>query len=350
MAEPPSKDRQSAPVRAQALPPLTEAEKAVQEAANTLLQYDRTVELINEANQRVDRFRLYPHVIQDLNRICINRLESDAGRWRDVPMRIGGSSHTPPPPEEVPRHIDEMCEYVNDNWGSRSALHLAAFVMWRLNWIHPFIDGNGRTTRAVSYYALCAKLNFHIPGVMTIPEMITKDKGPYYAALEGGDKAWEQQHQIDVSEMEELLGGLLARQMVLAVERAKQELPDNRRVGSRETLPVGAQNRDVSSRSDRPDSSFLVGAAFGALALIFFMALVLLSVAGLTVPDGARYLVVIVVAFSGALATGFLGGKVSGRGSVPITTTVAGHDLKFSVTGGVATLIILLLLGAWLFK
>ncbi|MBV9180292.1 MAG: Fic family protein [Acidobacteria bacterium] len=68
--------------------------------------------------------------------------------------------------------------------GDRSAFHLAAYVMWRLNWIHPFVNGNGRTTRAVSYYVLCAKLEVYIPGVTTVPELIGHNKDPYYKALE----------------------------------------------------------------------------------------------------------------------------------------------------------------------
>jgi Fic family protein len=76
-----------------------------------------------------------------------------------------------------------MCDYVNQNWG-RSALHLAAYVLWRINWIHPFADGNGRTARAVSYILLSIKLDSLLPGTKTIPDQIAADKKPYYAALE----------------------------------------------------------------------------------------------------------------------------------------------------------------------
>ena len=340
MPEPPDKDRQSAPIRTDPLPPLTEAEKAKQEATNTLLQYDRMVELIGDANRASGRFRLRPHVIQELNRISILRIESDAGRWRDVPMHIEGSRHNPPPPEEVPRHIDEMCEYINDHWDSQSALHLAAFIMWRLNWIHPFVDGNGRTTRAVSYYVLCSKLGFHIPGVTTIPELIATNKQPYYDALEAADEA-HKQGTIDVSAMGNLIKDLLARQMVLALERAESA------AGARS--PTNPVKFDTLKKSDSgPQFSLRIGAWFGAAALGFFMLLILLSVAGHPVPDGAKYLIVIVLALSGGLAAAFLGGNASARGSIPIPK-VQEHSLTFAVTGGIATLIILLVLGWFLF-
>ena len=43
--------------------------------------------------------------------------------------------------------VEDMCDYVNENWEAKSAIHLAAYIMWRLNWIHPFADGNGRLSR-----------------------------------------------------------------------------------------------------------------------------------------------------------------------------------------------------------
>jgi class 3 adenylate cyclase len=266
VAKSPDTDRHSAPVRTKPLPPLTKAQKAAQEATNTLLQYDRTLQLIEEAKTECDRFRLRPHVILELNRLSIQRIESEAGRWRDVPMRIGKSKHKPPLWQDVPRYIDEMCEYINDNWRTKSALHLAAHVMWRLNWIHPFIDGNGRTTRAVSYYVLCVKLGFQIPDVTTIPELISSNKTPYYAALEAADQAWSD-GKIDLSRMENLLRNLLARQMMLAIGRAGTERQDPiSRVPTREHGTVEAVADRVSE--ERPDLAS-VAAPDGTVTILF---------------------------------------------------------------------------------
>lgn len=282
MGDPPKKERQSTPVRTERLPPLTEEAKARQEALNTLLQYDRMAELIDQTLNDSRNFRLRPSTIQDLNRISIQRIELDAGRWRDVPMRIEQSQHNPPPPEEVPRYIDEMCEHINDNWDSKSALYLAAYVMWRLNWIHPFVDGNGRTTRAISYYILCAKLGFRIPGVTTIPELVAKNKAPYYGALEVADAAYAT-GKINVEAMESLLKDLLAAQMVEAIERADSggKASDRRKSASVDNaLPTNSA--DPISRET--PFSVKIGAVFGAITLLFFMALILLQIGGYTLP------------------------------------------------------------------
>jgi Fic family protein len=88
-----------------------------------------------------------------------------------------------------------------------------------MNWIHPFADGNGRTARAISYVALSIKLDSLLPGTPAIPDQIASDKRPYYHALEMADAAWTED-RIDVSALETLLGGMLAKQLLNATREA----------------------------------------------------------------------------------------------------------------------------------
>ena len=92
--------------------------------------------------------------------------------------------------------------------------------MWRLNWIHPFADGNGRTSRAVSYLVLCVRLGERLPGANAIPDQIEKDRVPYFDALEAADNA-ERQGKVDVSKMEQLIEAMLAKQLLAVIDRAK---------------------------------------------------------------------------------------------------------------------------------
>jgi len=113
-----------------------------------------------------------------------------------------------------------MCDYVNDNWKKKSPVHLSAYVLWRLNWIHPFTDGNGRTSRAVSYLVLCVGLGYRLPGSKTIPEQIADEKTPYYEALEVADEGFEKARFPDLKAMEKLIEGLLAKQLVEVLHKA----------------------------------------------------------------------------------------------------------------------------------
>jgi Fic family protein len=89
-----------------------------------------------------------------------------------------------------------------------------------LNWIHPFVDGNGRTARAVSYLVLCVGLGYRLPGRKTIPEQISEEKKPYYRALEVADEGFAKTKEPDLSAMEQLIEGLLAKQLVEVLHKA----------------------------------------------------------------------------------------------------------------------------------
>jgi fido (protein-threonine AMPylation protein) len=105
-----------------------------------------------------------------------------------------------------------MCDYVNSQWDDASPLHLAAYVMWRLNWIHPFADGNGRTSRIASYVVLSIRAKAVLPGTPTIPDQIVDNRQPYFEALDSADAAWVE-GRLDLSKMERLLGRLLGHQL-----------------------------------------------------------------------------------------------------------------------------------------
>jgi Fic family protein len=197
-------ERHSRPGKAVPLPERSPEEIAAIEAQNGLRQFDRMIELIDQCTGRGPRFKLRPSTIGELNRLAVQDMVDRPGMWRDVSIEITSATHAPPHHLDVPREIDEMCEYVQSYWGDRTPLHLASYAMWRLNWIHPFVDGNGRTSRVISYLVLCAKLGYRLPGTKTIPERIAENKRPYYLALEAADRAWKD-GKVDVSEMEKLL-------------------------------------------------------------------------------------------------------------------------------------------------
>ena len=195
-------------------------QKARKEAENGVRQFKAAVEIIGgQILQPGQRFRLTQAVILDLHQKALEGIHPLAGTYRNSPVTIGQSSHIPPRHIEVPDHVADMCEYVNRNWEERNAIHLAAYILWRMNWIHPFADGNGRTARVVSYVVLSLKLNSLLPGTPAIPDQIASDKSPYYAALEQADDAWKRERLV-LSSMEAMLEAMLARQLYNASEEA----------------------------------------------------------------------------------------------------------------------------------
>jgi len=195
-------------------------EKARREAENGVRQFKAALEVIRTQILRPeDGFRLKQKVILQLHHKALDGIHPLAGTYRNSRVFIGDSTHVTPPPLDVPDHVSEMCDYVNENWNERNAIHLAAYVLWRMNWIHPFADGNGRTARAVSYVVLSVKLNSVLPGAPTVPDQIAADKKPYYANLEQADHAWLRE-KLDLSGMENMLDGMLAKQLLSATQEA----------------------------------------------------------------------------------------------------------------------------------
>ncbi len=193
------------------------------EAKNGLRQYDAG---LAEAQAAIERksFKLRLSLIMGLHREALAGISNYAGNFRPGSVLITKSNHTPPEHHLVPFLVEELCDYVNDNWQTRTALHLSAYVMWRLNWIHPFADGNGRTSRIVSYLVLSIKSGFILPGTPTIPDQIVNDRSGYFAALDAADAAYRD-GRVDVTQMEELVGGMLARQLAAFYESTGGKLP-----------------------------------------------------------------------------------------------------------------------------
>lgn len=196
-----------------------EQRRAEAEARNGLRQFDQACSMIVDALDKGGDWKLRPSAILGLHRAALDGISSYAGNFRPASVVISGSKHVPIDAHRVPELIEDLCDYVNTHWSDRSPVHLASYVMWRLNWIHPFSDGNGRTSRIVSYLVLSIRLGMLLPGRHTIPDQIVDNRQPYFSALEAADRAFERGNT-DVTDMEDLIGNMLARQLMGVMESA----------------------------------------------------------------------------------------------------------------------------------
>src|SRR6185312_14080116 len=139
-----------------------------------------------------------------LNHSAVTNISDFGGRFREEPIYVG--NHLPPHYREVPGLMDRLISAVHENWLEWSPTELAAYALWRLLWIHPFVEGNGRTARAACYYLLCVRNGMLLPGTKTVPELIRDDRQPYCEALRRADAAWSEGN-LDFSELEAYLAG-----------------------------------------------------------------------------------------------------------------------------------------------
>ncbi|KAL6465810.1 hypothetical protein MHYP_G00259430 [Metynnis hypsauchen] len=100
----------------------------------------------------------------------------EAGRFRTNQVFVG--HHIPPHPSDLDRHMQELVQWLN----SEEAVHLhpvefAALAHYKLVYVHPFIDGNGRTSRLL--------MNLVLMQASYPPITIRKEqRAEYYAALD----------------------------------------------------------------------------------------------------------------------------------------------------------------------
>lgn len=184
-------------------------DKLRQESRNGVIQTQYVFHLIQTWTPQS---RLTKDIILELQRLAVNQIYRCGGHFRNGPVTLSTGGHIPPDHDHVEGLVDQMCEYVNARWEERHAIHVAAYLMWRLNWIHPFFGGNGRTSRSISYLVMCVLLGRLLPGEKAIPHFISEEKTPYYRALRDADGHWSN-GVVNVSEMESLISSLLAKQL-----------------------------------------------------------------------------------------------------------------------------------------
>jgi Fic/DOC family len=187
-------------------------ERSHREAENAVRQARRLTEIIRAALSDRDAFELELGTICELNALATEGTVDEPGVVRTADLLITASFHEPPPWHDVPALLEEMIAYVN---AAEDSMYAAAYALWRLNWIHPFADGNGRTARAIAYLLISVGAGFELPGEPTLLERLVGARREYNRGLETADRAWAQ-GRLDVSILQRLLHRLFKKQIKAA--------------------------------------------------------------------------------------------------------------------------------------
>ncbi|MGD0520131.1 MAG: Fic family protein [Terracidiphilus sp.] len=180
------------------------------EEQNLLRQYDLLLNCIEIGlTKGIEAFDKY--TLWSLNAAAVANIAQFGGRYREEPIYVG--NYYPPHFKDVGNEMDRFFSLIHENWDVLDhPTLLPAYALWRLNWIHPFVEGNGRTARAACYYLICMRQGRLLPGVKIVPERIKENREPYYAALQEADRHWNEGH-FNVSNLAGYLEGLLMGQL-----------------------------------------------------------------------------------------------------------------------------------------
>lgn len=115
------------------------------------------------------------NIVKDIHELLMENILS-GGIYRNVEVRITGAGHKPPTPSEMYRQVKNFftdLPYRSD----LNAIELAAWTHAEFVRIHPFTDGNGRTSRMI--------MNYQLMSNGFLPVSIAKEKRlEYFDALE----------------------------------------------------------------------------------------------------------------------------------------------------------------------
>lgn len=136
----------------------------------------------------------------------------DEGRFRspdrqiDIGNETGDVFHVPPPAEDLPERMQQMCDFANGE-PAEPFVHpviRSIIVHFWLAYDHPFADGNGRTARALFYWSMLRN-GYWLCEFISISEILLKAPARYgraflYTETDGNDLTYFVLHQLTVLE------------------------------------------------------------------------------------------------------------------------------------------------------
>lgn len=162
---------------------------------------------------------LTPEAVLELHRILTEgtldepsgagRLQTaDEERIAVVNAQDGSVMHTPPPAEQLPERMRAMCDFANERGeGSDSFVHpvvRAILLHFWLAYDHPFVDGNGRTARALFYWYMRTH-GYWLAEYLSISRILREAPSKYARAFlltetDSGDTTYFLLHQLETIE------------------------------------------------------------------------------------------------------------------------------------------------------
>ena len=207
-----------------------EEPRSLRPAEQEFLNYLRAFEALDSLRNERD-YPIRPGDIRNIHRLLVSGVRGGdryAGEFRREPVAVGdivgGETvvhHQPPNWGDVGDHLSELCTWTQhvktkgkgaqDPW-----LHpvvVAGIVQQRFVWIHPFVDGNGRTARMLTTLLLFQR-GYDFKYLFNLSAHYNHDRDRYYEALRTADATG------DFTLWLEYFCGGLSRQMYIVRARA----------------------------------------------------------------------------------------------------------------------------------
>lgn len=95
--------------------------------------------------------------VREINRLIIRGIQPKEGQYRSGSVSLAGVDFEPPQSSSIPAFMRQFADEIQTRGKDRSPLEFSASLHTKLVWIHPFVDGNGRTARLLLNACLLAQ-------------------------------------------------------------------------------------------------------------------------------------------------------------------------------------------------
>jgi len=166
-------------------------QKPTTKAEQEVLNYFNVLNNLNKYSDKIITKNTILSVHKDLTKDLLKNQEYE-GKFRDTRVFIGNLhtkkiNYIPPDAYKVPGLIDELLVWLNNSTDEMYPVIIAGILHYELVRIHPFIDGNGRTSRLMATLILSIH-KFNIDNYFTLDEYYNQDRQAYVDALKSADK------------------------------------------------------------------------------------------------------------------------------------------------------------------
>jgi Fic family protein len=189
-----------------------EVENVHSEDVKELLNYRRAFDFVSDYvfNQKV----ITEGLIREIHKLLVEHVRGNSakpGQYRTIQNYVANSKtkeiiYTPPAPYDVPLLMAELVGWLQNEQTIPPVL-LAGIAQFQLVHIHPFVDGNGRTSRLLSTLCLY-RSGYDFKKLFTISEYYDRNRQAYYDALQS-----VRNHHMDMTSWLEYFTRALQTQM-----------------------------------------------------------------------------------------------------------------------------------------
>ncbi len=182
------------------------------EDVKELLNYRKAFDFVSD--YVFSRGAISEGLIREIHQRLVSGVRGNSarpGEYRTIQNYVANSNtkeiiYTPPPPYDVPVLMHELIDWLQNERTIPQVL-LAGIAQFQLVHIHPFVDGNGRTSRLLSTLCLY-RSGYDFKKLFTISEYYDRNRQAYYDALQS-----VRNHHMDMTSWLEYFTTALQTQM-----------------------------------------------------------------------------------------------------------------------------------------